>query len=306
MTDVDIEARALTHHFGAHLAVCNVSFSVLRGRVFALLGQNGAGKTTTLRMLLGLLQPSSGEARVLGENSQRLAPNTRARIGYMSEGCALYDWMRVGECADFQRAFYPRFNDRLYRAIVDAFRLRGDQRIRDLSRGQRAGVNLALVLATEPEVLLLDDPALGLDPMARRLLLEGMVHFSQRARCTILFSSHLLADVERVADDVAILDAGALSACCSVETFRERVTQYALHFDDEPPSLPTLPGLLQATRLPREWRITLANETRRTTDVLRTLGASSMEPVGMSFEDAVIAFMGRRGETSFVWAEDGA
>ena len=303
MTDSVIVAHNLTRQFGAHLAVCNLSFSVPRGRVFALLGQNGAGKTTTMQMLIGLLAPTSGHAQILGEQSTTLSPATRARIGYMAEGCALYGWMRVRECADFQRSFYPRFNDRLYRAIVDAFRLREPQRIRELSRGQRAGLNLALVLATEPEVLLLDDPVLGLDPMARRLLLEGMVHFSQREQCTIVFSSHLLGDVERVADDIAIVESGALRACCSVDVFRDRVSQYALRFDATPPKIPALRGLLGTTRFADEVRVTLANEDESSKMELHQLGATSVERVPISFEDAVIAYLSHRGETSLCWRE---
>ena len=300
MTETPIVARRLCRQFGGDLAVCNVSFAVPRGQVFAFIGRNGAGKTTTMRMLLGLLAPTSGEALLLGETSTTLSPQARARVGYMAEGCVMYDWMRVHECIAFQRAFYPRFNMPLCRAVVDAFRLREGQKVGQLSHGQRAGLNLAVVLATEPEVLLLDDPVMGLDPVARRLLLEAMVHFSQRAESTIMFSTHLLADVERVADGIAVLDRGSLRACCTVDTFVERIRRFAVHYDEEPPPLPELSGLVAIKRLPRELQITLATGEDDVLRVIKETQPTRIEPLPLSFEDAAIAYLGGADETRFV------
>ena len=249
----------LTRQFGPHLAVCNLSLAVPRGEVFALIGRNGAGKSTTMRMLLGTLEPTAGQAFLLGQDSSQLSSATRAKVGYMAEGCPLYDWMRVRDCIEFQRSFYsalqhvvvPRGGGRLSFAGEE-------QKIGQLSHGQRAGLNLAVVLATEPEVLLLDDPVMGLDPVARRLLLEAMVHFSQNANSTILFSTHLLADVERVADGIAVLDGGALRACCRVDQFVERIRRFAIHYDDEPPELPGLSGVVATKRFAKELQVTVA------------------------------------------------
>ncbi len=303
MTEAVIVARNLTRQFDSHLAVCNVSFAIPRGQVFALIGRNGAGKTTVMRMLLGMLEPTSGEARLLGHPSATLAPETRARVGYLAEGCAMYDWMRVRECIAFQRQFYPRFNQSLCRAVVDAFRLGEDQKVGQLSHGQRAGLNLAVVLATEPEVLLLDDPVMGLDPVARRLLLEAMVHFSQRVGCTILFSTHLLADVERVADGIAVLDRGALRACCSVDAFTERIRRYALHYDSDPPDLLSLPGIVATKRFRRELHVTVAAQGDDALTAIQATKPRRLEPIELSFEDAAIAYLGDGGETRFLSPE---
>lgn len=142
-----IETNNLTRYFGARKAVDSVNLRVPRGCVYAFLGRNGSGKTTTIRMLLGLLEPSRGTAAVLGHDSRALPPAVRARVGYMSESHALYRWMRVREAGEFQRRFYPRWNDAIFRAVTDHFRLDPRARAGDLSRGERAGLSLALTLA---------------------------------------------------------------------------------------------------------------------------------------------------------------
>jgi len=173
--DAVIETTGLTRYFGARKAVDGLTMAVPRGSVFAFLGRNGSGKTTTIRMLLGLTEPTRGSSRVLGEDSQHLTPEIRARVGYMSESHSLYKWWTVRECGEYQSRFYPRWNNRIFQAVTDHFHLNPKAKAGDLSRGERAGLSLAITLAPEPELLILDDPALGLDPVARRSLLESMI-----------------------------------------------------------------------------------------------------------------------------------
>ena len=214
--DIVIRTRGLTRYFGAKPAVYDLNLEVPRGCVFAYLGRNGSGKTTTIRMLLGLLQPTRGEGTILGYDIRALPPEARARIGYLTEDHQLYGWMTVRECGAFQSQFYPQWKEKLFQCILGHFGLKPEARVKDLSRGERAGLCLALTLAPEPELLILDDPAVGLDPVARRLLMESMVQLTRRSDRTIFFSSHQLADVERVADYVAVLDHSVLRACCSL------------------------------------------------------------------------------------------
>src|SRR5262249_5304322 len=150
-------------------------------------------------------------------------------------GHPVYAWMRVGQYASFQSGFYRRWNHDVFAAVIDYFAMDPRTRAGDLSHGQRAGLHLALTLAGEPEVLVLDDPATGLDPAARRSLLEAMLYFTRSRTRTIFFSSHLLDDVERVADHVAVLDYSVLRTACSVETFRDRVRRFGLRFGGMPP-----------------------------------------------------------------------
>jgi ABC-2 type transport system ATP-binding protein len=299
--DAVIEARSLTRFFGPKCAVDSLTFQVPRGSVFAFIGRNGAGKTTTIRMLLGLLEPTRGSCSILGCDSAALPPETRARIGYMAEGHPVYAWMRVGQYAAFQRGFYRHFNQDLFAAVIDYFAMDPATRAGHLSHGQRAGLHLAMTLAIEPELLVLDDPATGLDPAARRSLLEAMIYFTRSRRRTIFFSSHLLDDVERVADHVAILDYRVLRTCCSVETFRDRVRQFSVRFAAEPPrELPAIPGLLRASRAENELALVVANPDGQTRRLLEGLGAEAVDEQPLSLEDALIAYVGRHGKKNFL------
>jgi ABC-2 type transport system ATP-binding protein len=297
--DAVIEARGLTRYFGRKCAVDGVSFDVPRGSVFAFIGRNGAGKTTTIRMLLGLLEPTRGSCRILGHDSAGLPADVRARIGYMAEGHPVYGWMPVGQYARFQRGFYPHWNQNIFAAVIDHFAIDPRTKAGHLSHGQRAGLHLAMTLAIEPEVLMLDDPATGLDPAARRSLLEAMMFFTRSRERTIFFSTHLLDDVERVADWVAVLDYSVLRACCGVDTFRDRVRRLVVRFPAEPPgALPALPGLLQTTRDENELSLLVANPNGRTHRLLESLGAVAVEEQSVGLEEALIAYVGRHGQKS--------
>lgn len=298
-SDAVIEARGLTRYFGHKCAVDGISFRVPRGGVFAFIGRNGAGKTTTIRMILGLLEPTRGSATILGHDSGDLPPAVRARIGYMAEGHPVYGWMRVGQYGRFQRGFYTRWNQDVFAAVTDYFAIDPRTRAGHLSHGQRAGLHLAMTLAIEPELLILDDPATGLDPAARRSLLEAMVYFTRSRERTIFFSSHLLDDVERVADQVAVLDYSVLRACCGVETFRDRVRRLVARFPAEPPrELPAIPGLLQTTRDENELSLITVDPNGQTHRLLESLGAEEVDEQPVGLEEALIAYVGRHGQKS--------
>jgi ABC-2 type transport system ATP-binding protein len=296
-----IQAKGLTRFFGAKCAVDSLAFSVPRGSVFAFIGRNGAGKTTTIRMILGLLEPTRGSSSILGYDSAGLAPEARARIGFMAEGHPVYGWMRVSQCEGFQRGFYAHWNHDIFAAVIDYFAIDPRTKAGHLSHGQRAGLHLAMTLAIEPEVLVLDDPATGLDPSARRSLLEAMIYFTRSRERTIFFSTHLLDDVERVADHVAVLDYSVLRACCSVDTFRDRVRRIGVRFPAEPPrDLPAIPGMLQVTRAANELTVIVANPNGQTERILLSLGAEAVDEQPISLEDALIAFVGRHGKKSLL------
>lgn len=303
MNDTVIQTRDLTRYFGGKPAVESLDLDVPRGSVFAFLGRNGSGKTTTIRMLLGLMQPTRGAGTILGYDIRSIPVEARQRIGYLTEEHQLYGWMNVRECGEFQSRFYPRWNEKIFRGVIGHFHLRMSARVKDLSRGERAGLCLALTLAPEPELLILDDPTLGLDPVACRSLVESMIYLTRRSDRTIFFSSHQLADVERVADYIAILDHSVLRACCPLETFRKSVQQVILRFPGTPPPLPQIPGLLQAHRAEGELRLTCIHYNGATERVLRTLAPAQMETVPISLEDAFISYLGERGEKSFILSE---
>jgi ABC-2 type transport system ATP-binding protein len=292
MSDYAIETRDLTKYYGNKCVVNHLNLHVPRGSIFGFLGRNGSGKTTSLRIILGLLGPSWGTSSILGHNSQDLPADIRARIGYLAEGHPVFGWMRVKDAEAFQSRFYPKWNRELFHSVLEFFRVDPATRARNLSRGERAGLCLAMVLAAEPEVLILDDPAIGLDPVARRSLLESMVYATRKADRTIIFSSHLLADIERMADHIAVLDYSVLRAECSLETFRSCVQQFVLTFEARPPATPNIPGLIQCISRGTQLRLTLVNATGETRSALERLKPISIVEAPISLEDAFVSYLG--------------
>jgi ABC-2 type transport system ATP-binding protein len=186
MSDVIVTHR-LAKHYGNKRVVDCLNLRVPKGSVYGLLGRNGAGKSTVIKMLLGMTHADSGHAELLGERCDSLCSTTRARIAYLAEGHPLYGWMTVGEAFRFTRSFYSTWNHSLVEQILNHFELSRRQKIRRLSNGQRAQVSLALAVAPEPELLVLDDPTLGLDTVVRRDFLESLIQIIHRRGRTILF-----------------------------------------------------------------------------------------------------------------------
>ncbi len=203
MTSV-LSLKNVSKKFGRNTALDDVSYSVEPGTVFALLGENGAGKTTTIRILLGMCDPDSGSATVLGLDSKKDDLAVRRRVGYVPEQPTLYDWMNVEEIGRFTSAFYADGFWKEYCRLTESFELPLKTKIKSLSKGMRAKVSLSLALAHDPELLVLDEPTSGLDPLVRRSFLESMVERAASGK-TVFLSSHQIGEVERVADTVAIM-----------------------------------------------------------------------------------------------------
>ena len=185
-----------------------MSFEVAKGETFAFLGRNGAGKTTTIRIMLGLLEPDAGVVSVAGCDPAVSSIELRRQVGYLAEDQTMYGWMSPVELCRFLKPFYPTWDDRLAEKLLDGFELPRHTRIRYLSKGESVMLGLAVALAHQPSIAILDDPALGLDPIARKQFSRDLVEHLQTAGCTVVYSSHLLSEVEAVADTIAILDRG--------------------------------------------------------------------------------------------------
>ncbi len=232
-----ISVSQLTVTFPGCDALRGVDLDVPKGTVFALLGENGAGKTTLIRVLTGFLHPSSGSCRVLELDPTVDALAIRRRVGYVADAPALYDWMKVGEIGWFTSSFYEAGFLERYREAISRYGVAESRKIRHLSKGQRAKVALALALAHDPELLILDEPTSGLDPLVRREFLESMLDRVATGR-TVLLSSHQIAEVERVADSVAILHDGKFQIVDSLSNLRESVTEVTVSLDDPLVQLP--------------------------------------------------------------------
>jgi ABC-2 type transport system ATP-binding protein len=205
-----ITVSNLTRRFGATTALASVSLSLPRGAVYGLVGANGAGKTTLIKHILGLYRAERGSVRVFGVDPVADPVGVLSRIGYLSEENDLPDWMRVDELMRYSRAFYPTWDDGYAEELRQAFDLDASARIKNLSRGQRARLGLLIALAHRPELLVLDEPSSGLDPVVRRDILDAIMRTIADEGRTVLFSSHLLDEVERVADHVTMIHRGSI------------------------------------------------------------------------------------------------
>src|SRR5262249_29275428 len=190
-----VEVRELTRRFGAKVALDRVSLEVPCGAVFGLVGANGAGKTTLIRHVLGLLRAQAGAVRVFGRDPVADPAGVLGRIGYLSEENDLPGWMRVAELLRYSRAFYPRWDDAYAEELRKTFERPAGARVGSLSKGQRARVGLLIALAYRPELLVLDEPSSGLDPLVRRDILGAIIRTIAEEGRTVLFSSHLLDEV---------------------------------------------------------------------------------------------------------------
>lgn len=223
-----IESTALCRTFGRAEAVRDLDLAIPAGSVTALLGPNGAGKSTTIRLLLGLLSPSAGSSRLLGVDSRRLGPREFARIGHVAEATELPLWMTVGGFLDFCRPLYPTWDRDLENTLLEQLDLPPDRRLRDLSRGMRMKAALLSALAYRPELLVLDEPFAGLDPLVREEFVCGILEVSNLGDWTVFISSHDIEEVERFCDRVVLLDAGRKRIDEPVETLQNRFRRLEL------------------------------------------------------------------------------
>jgi ABC-2 type transport system ATP-binding protein len=242
-----IRLENLTKRFGDETALDGVSLEVPPGVVFALLGENGAGKTTAIRIMLGLAEPNSGRAEVLGLNSAKQGLQIRQRVGYVSERPTLYEWMTVEEIGWFAGGFYgPGFLPE-YAKLVAQFGLSPKKKLKTLSKGTHAKVALSLALAHQPELLILDEPTSGLDAMVRREFLESMVDRAAQGQ-TVFLSSHQIGEVERVADIVAILRHGKLLLVEPLDRLKAQVAKITVTMKDAAATLPGFGGEILSQR----------------------------------------------------------
>jgi ABC-2 type transport system ATP-binding protein len=288
--DDAIKTHRLTKYYGKRKVVDNLDLRVPRGGVYALLGRNGAGKSTTLKMIAGMVRPDYGRIELLGEDGETLSSATRARIAYLAEGHPLYTGMTIRQAVAFTTSFYTNADRQLVEQILDHFALSPKAKISRLSKGQRAQVSLALAIAPDPELLILDDPTLGLDTNVRRDFLESMIQIIQRRGRTILFSSHVLGDVERVADRVGVMIDGVLRVDCPAEHFKSSVRKVVAEFGREPPEMPLCPGLLSDWRVGTRRELVFVGYGPRQRAAVEALSPRSVEIVELNLEDAFIEY----------------
>ncbi len=287
--DATVAITGLSRRFGAKTALDGVSLYVPRGCVFGLVGENGAGKTTLIKHILGLLRAEAGEVRVFGRDPVADPVHVLSRIGYLSEQPDLPGWMRVDEFIRYSQAFYPNWDMTYAEQMRAQFGLEPTAKIKNLSKGQRAKAGLLAAQAHRPDLLLLDEPSSGLDPLVRRDILEAVISAVAHEGRSVFFSSHLLEEIERTSDHIAMLQQGKLILCGPMEDIKTRHRRITLRFDSPPAGTPQIPGALQIKGAGKEWTV-IANGARADVPAAAAqLGAIVVEEQRPSLSEIFVA-----------------
>ncbi|NVJ97964.1 MAG: ABC transporter ATP-binding protein [Alphaproteobacteria bacterium] len=292
-----IETTGLTKRYGKKLALKDFSLSVEKGGIHAIVGSNGAGKSTLFRVLLGITTPTSGTARLLGEDSTTLPHEVRGRVGYVNEEHTLPRWMKAREITAHQRHFYPNWNQAIYDSVIGYFDVDPEQKVSGLSRGERAGLNLSMALAQSPDLLILDEPTLGLDVVARQSFLEALMFTETDGGTTIIYCSHQMEEIERVADQLIIMEKGQLKNNSSPDAFVDRVSYWIGQFPNGMPEKSKIPGFLTSRTIEGQHHILVADQDGDFGSYLKQNGASAVARNPVNLERAVNAFLTRNHNT---------
>ncbi|TKJ39302.1 MAG: hypothetical protein CEE38_00745 [Planctomycetes bacterium B3_Pla] len=288
MNENVIRVENLVKYFDGRCVLDGINLDVPQGCIYGLLGRNGAGKTTIIRILLGLEPPTRGQTFLLDSDSTTLSAKLRGRIGCVAEGHNLIQNYKVSRLIKLCKDLSLKWNDESFGRLIETFRLPNDRKVKELSMGMRAQLNLSLAMAIDPELLILDDPTLGLDTVARRQFIELAIEVIQQQGRTILFCSHILSDVERIADRIGILAAGKLVVDCPLEQLKERIRKLRVIFPEAAPTDLYLTEIVNRQTSGREMVITVANWNRQKQAILDTFKPSSCTEIPMSLEDIFI------------------
>lgn len=298
-----VRFSAVEKRYGRTRALTDLNLEIPRGSVFGLLGRSGAGKSTVLRTLVGLERADRGEVRVLDRDPLALDVETRQRIGYLSEGGVPFPAANASSLIRLCAPLYPSWNHVLEDQILARFHIDPRRALRQLSLGQQRAVGLLLAICPQPELLILDEPAANLDVVVRRELIDAVLGLVGQGNRTIIFSSHILSDVERVADRVGILHQGRLLIERPLDELKEQVRRLRFMFDGSSPEELDLPGVLAVRRAPREVLVTVIGyDDAAIEDVARTLRARvEIQPLGL--EALFIDLVG--DQSPMTWATSG-
>ncbi len=289
-----VEVAGLSRRFGRTQALDGVNLEIPRGAVFGLVGENGAGKTTLIKHLLGLFKAQIGTVRVLGMDPVREPVGVLSRVGYLSEDRDMPDWMSTSEMLRYLKAFYPSWDDGFADDLRRQFDIDPRARIKTLSQGQRARLGLVAALAYRPELLILDEPSTGLDPIVRREILAAIIRTIAEEGRTVVFSSHLLDEVERVSDHVALIDRGRIVLSAPLDAIKAAHRRVTLRFDEPLATPPALPDSSRWEGYGREWTAVCRGSIAELQGRAAGMGASIVEEHIPSLDDIFVARVGSR------------
>jgi ABC-2 type transport system ATP-binding protein len=283
-----VELNSASKRFNGREVLKGIDLSIPRGRVVGLLGKNGAGKTTLIKCLLGLLKLDAGTVRLFGEDVRRLSGATKERIGYVPQEVDLYPWMRVRQTISYIAAFYSNWDERLAQELVGRWELNPEEKVSSLSVGQVQKLALILALAHQPELLILDEPAASLDPSARRTFLSAVIEIASDANRTVLLSTHLTSDLERVASDVVLLKSGAVDYVGSMDELKDSIKSLRLTSERLLPKTLEVPGVLNCETGERQALLTVRGVTPELIHTLEVDYDATVEVRDLNLEDIFV------------------
>jgi ABC-2 type transport system ATP-binding protein len=290
-----IECRNLTHYYGKKMVYENLNIHVKDGSILGLLGKNGSGKTTTINILNGFLQPRSGECLIYGENSQHLTPATKARIGFLIEGHIQYAFMNIHQIEKFYSGFYPNWKPAPYWELMSKLKVTPTQKISAMSCGQRSQVALGLILAQNPDLLILDDFSMGLDPGYRRLFIDYLREYAKSENKTIFTTSHIIQDMERLIDDVLIMDYNRVLAQCPISEFMTTFKRFDFELEHDHVNLKKEPFVRNLEMVKNKVELYTYESKEFVQKFLENNGVvhKGFNQVTMGLEDAFIGLTGK-------------
>jgi ABC-2 type transport system ATP-binding protein len=285
-----IECNNLTHYYGSKRIVENLNFQVKEGAILGLLGKNGTGKTTVFNILNGFLRPTDGKCLIFGEDTQCLSPATKSRIGFLIEGHVQYSFMNVRQIEKFYSGFYPKWKPESFWEIVKKLDVSKNQKISTMSWGQRSQVALGLILAQDPDLLILDDFSMGLDPGYRRLFVDHLREYAKSENKTIFTTSHIIQDMERLIDDVLIIDFNKVMVQSSVSDFLSNFKRFDFELENDDVELDNETLIVNIEKVRNKVELYTYSSER---DIRNYLAERSVTPINfsqvtMNLEDAFI------------------
>jgi hypothetical protein len=289
-----ISCKNLTHYYGKRLIYKDLSFNVSKGRILGLLGKNGTGKTTTINILNGYLKPKSGECLIFGRDVQNMEPSLRRNIGLLIEGHIQYSFMNIRQIEKFYASFYPKWKKEAFYELVGKLKITPTQRISRMSCGQRSQIALGLILAQDPELLILDDFSLGLDPGYRRLFVDYLREYARAEQKTVFLTSHIIQDMERLIDDCIIMDYGRIMIQQPVKELLGSVKRYEFTVPDryEPNGYS---GFYYPSKIRNHVETFSFFSEKEAEEKLKSLGVpfSGLKAESVNLEDAFIGLTGK-------------
>lgn len=287
-----IECDHITHYYGSRLIYENLSFDVEQGKVLGLLGKNGTGKTTIINILNGYLKPRSGVCRLFGENMENISPATKARVGLLLEQHVQHTYFTVSQIEKFYSAFFPKWNRDAYYELLKKLQVTPKQKLSTMSCGQRSQVALGLLFAQDPELLILDDFSMGLDPGYRRLFVEYLKEYTLAENKTVFLTSHIIQDMELLIDDCMIMDYGRLLLHKPVNEILDKFKRYRFQVETSF-SLEGDSDFWNTSALGRQWETYSFLPSEEVRKRLSQYGITQVEEDTLSLEDAFIGLTGK-------------